>query len=300
MEPPKVSAAKLVRPREEAISFIQNQVKRGAEIKAMRIRNGTELDNARAQKLEWTTVTTELLKELFDSAAVADDSNDWVGKIYPEYAEFGNFVEQFYAEMDHRLKKLKAIIKQIQKVPSEARASVPAVATAPAPSAAPATPASAAALATAPAVAPAVTVPKPQPVAPETVRGMLLVFGGEESSRAAVAEFLESLDVELTVVDQATCANPAGITEALDQARGTSFAVIFAGDPSQNREFELGFCVGRLGLRRICVVHSQNETLQPDARGLTHVQLDSTGGWQLVLARHLKRAGLGVDLNRLC
>jgi hypothetical protein len=33
---------------------------------------------------------------LFDSSAVADESNDWVGKIYPEYAEFGNRREQFY------------------------------------------------------------------------------------------------------------------------------------------------------------------------------------------------------------
>jgi hypothetical protein len=290
MEPPKAPAARLLRAREEAIAFIQTQVKRGAEIKAMRIRNGVELDAARAQKLEWTNVTTELLKELFDTTAVADECNDWVGKIYPEYAEFGNFVEQFYAEMDHRLKKLKAVIKQIQKVPSEARASLPA---APAAAVAPAAPAAV------PVAAGVVTMPKPQPLAPETVRGMLLVLGGDEAARNALVEFLESIDVELTVVDQAVASSPGGITDALDVARETSFAVILAGD-AQPREFEFGFCVGRLGLKRVCVVHPQNSPVPPDPRGLTHLQLDANGGWQLVLARHLKRAGLGVDLNRLC
>jgi predicted nucleotide-binding protein len=299
MDSPKASAAKLVRPREEAIAFIQNQVKRGAEIKAMRIRNGTELDAARVQKLEWTNVTTELLKELFDTTAVADECNDWVGKIYPEYAEFSNFVEQFYAEMDHRLKRLKAVIKQIQKVPSETRASAPAAA-APVAAAAPAAGAPAAPVAAAPAQQGVVSMPKPQPLAAELLKGMLLICGGNEPAKAAVSEFLDSLEAEVTLVDEAMCNGPNGIVEALDRGRDASFAVILTGESLQTREFELGFVVGRMGLRRVCILHPQSVQLPPDPRGLTHIELDSNNGWQLVLARHLKRAGLGVDLNRLC
>jgi len=50
-----------------------------AEIKSLRIRNGQELDQARAAKLEWTTLSTDLLNNLFDSPTVAEQCNDWVG-----------------------------------------------------------------------------------------------------------------------------------------------------------------------------------------------------------------------------
>jgi hypothetical protein len=308
--------ARLLRPREEAISFLQNQLKKGSEIKAMRIRSATDLDHARAQKLEWTNVTTELLKDLFDDSAVAEECNDWVGKIYPEFAEFGNFVEQFYAEMEHRLKRLKVVIKHVQKMPSpETRASAPAagiVSTTPSHAPAPApllshvetpssltSPPSSSGSGSGSSSSSSSSSSKSAPRQHEVVRGMLLIFGGEESSRTVLADFLDSLDVEITVVD-ATSGKPHAITEALDQARDASFALIMTGEQPQDRSFELGFCVGRLGLKRVCVVHSPGAHVQADARGLAHVVLDLSGGWQLVLARYLKRAGLGVDLNRLC
>ena len=37
-----------------------------------------------------------------------------------------------------------------------------------------------------------------------------------------------------------------------------------------------------------------------EASPVATVMLDAHGGWQLPLARTLKRAGVAVDLNRLC
>jgi hypothetical protein len=231
--------------------------------------------------------------------------------------------------MEHRLKRLKAVIKYVQKMPmTEIRASAPAAGiVSPAPAHAPPPPRLDtvqvfSALAQ-PGDTPSTgtgggssatpnfngdgpagnTHPAPAAAKPggkkEIIRGIMLIFGGEESSRTVLADFLDSLDVEITVVD-ATSGNHHAITEALDQARDASFAMVLTGDTPQDRSFELGFCVGRLGLKRVCVVHSPGAHVQADARGLAHVVLDLSGGWQLVLARHLKRAGLGVDLNRLC
>src|SRR6478672_7938587 len=111
----KPASAKLVLPRAEAVGHLKKMLDRGAEIKAVRIRNGDELDKARGLKLEWMQDTTDLLNNLFDNTSVSDYCNDWVGKIFPEYAEFGNFVDQFYEEMDYRLGKLRTVHKRVEQ-----------------------------------------------------------------------------------------------------------------------------------------------------------------------------------------
>jgi hypothetical protein len=282
IEKPKTSA-KLLRPRDEAVSYLQQQIERGAEIKVMRIRSGQELDAARSAKLEWTQRNTDLLNDLFDQPTVAEECNDWVGRIYPEYAEFGNFVEQFYAEMDHRIKRLKAVVRWLEKQPGATAAKASA-------SAVPVRAASDAEIVAAAKVIPASARPLL-----ETLSGLLVVCRADDPSKQAVADFLESLEIKVSVVD-----GTAGLADSLDRAGNVSFAVVLSGESQGEYGFELGFCAGRLGLKRVILLHGQPATTAADTRGFTHVALDSGGGWMLQLARHLKRAGLGVDLNRLC
>src|SRR4051794_19792274 len=90
------ATAKLIAPRADAIKHLRAALDKGGEIKAARVRNGDDLDKARGMKLEWTQDCIDLLNKIFDNGSVADYCNDWVGKIFPEYAEFGNFVDQFY------------------------------------------------------------------------------------------------------------------------------------------------------------------------------------------------------------
>src|SRR5438874_1269793 len=106
--------AKLVAPHADALRYLKVALDKGTEIKALRIRNGDELDDARGHKLEWVQNVTDTLNQLFDNVSVADYVNDWVGKVFPEYAEFGNFVDQFYEEMDYRLNKLRMVHKRVE------------------------------------------------------------------------------------------------------------------------------------------------------------------------------------------
>lgn len=268
------SLARLICQREQAIGLLQMQIKKGAEIKSWRIRCPDDLNKARAAKLAWTTRSIELLNAMFDNSSVAEACNDWVGKVYPEYAEFGKFVEQFYAEMDHRLRRLKAVLKHIQseKISSIARP-VAVVQT------------------QAPSASTAATQPQGR------ISAMLLSSKADEPTQQAVCQFLQSLDIDVSVVDQLNA-----MTQLLEAAERIDFALVLANQPSNGHDFELGYCAGRLGIRRVFLLSAQGSPEADSAKrhGLTHISIDPGGGWQLQFAKHLKRAGIQIDLNRLC
>jgi hypothetical protein len=290
LEPPKTNSnpGKLIMPREDAARALTQQIETGLQIKAMRIRNGAELDQARATKLEWTAKTTEWLVQMFDSPAVAEECNDWVGRIYPEYAEFGNFVEQFYAEMDHRLARLKGVLKRVAQAPvPNIKPSVPTAAPA--------------------AAAQAIAAPAPQPAPPRPVNGqvleptplvnlsaLLVVRRVDEACRQAVAEFLESLEIDVSVVEETP-----DMANMLDRNKAVRFAVVLSSESHNDHLFELGFCAGRLGMQRVILLNTQQVQNQ-ETRGLPQLSIDPSGGWQLQLAKQLRRAGLEIDLNKLC
>jgi hypothetical protein len=287
LDAPKAPAppAKLVVSRDDAAKVLTQQIDVGLQIKALRIRNGTELDQARTAKLDWITKTTEWLTQMFDSRTVAEECNDWVGRIYPEYAEFGNFVEQFYAEMDHRLARLKGVFKRVAQAPVPLKPSVPAAAPAAAAQAvAPTTPAT----------------PKPvngQVLEPSTLMNLsalLVIRRVDDACRQSVAEFLESLDIDVSVVEATD-----DMANMLDRNNEVRFAVVLSSEPHNDHFFELGFCAGRLGLQRVILLNTQPVVGQ-DMRGLPQLHIDPCGGWQLQLARQLRKAGLGIDLNKLC
>ena len=73
------------------------------------------------------------------------------------------------------------------------------------------------------------------------------------------------------------------------------------GEPPITPDFvlKLGYCAGKLGIRRMCMMHSPNQPQVGDTQGISHVPVDPNGGWQLHLARQMKRSGCDIDLNRL-
>jgi hypothetical protein len=64
--------------------------------------------------------------------------------------------------------------------------------------------------------------------------------------------------------------------------------------------FEMGYCIGRLGLGRVCILRTTPAEPMTDNHGILNLPLDTGGGWRLHLARHLKKAGVRLDLNKLC
>lgn len=316
--PSTAIAARLVTPRAEAVALVGKHLEKGLAIKSFKIKYPEDLDKARAMKLEWTQVMTDLLIRLFDNSSVADFCNDWVGKIFPEYAEFGNFVEQFYEEIEQRTTRLRAVFDQLNVAIEQAPipSSRPLQSTAiPASSShgshgshAPMeTPAATHATATshAPHAAPSSTFSGPERMTRTTkVKAIIATDGAPTPYGDAVVKFLEQLGVVVVKVS-ATVSLVGAMTKDAD---ATFVALLLDGGDVQSdaprREerallFELGYCAGRVGAQRTCVLHPAGRAPMTGTTGIEHLGLDTTGGWQLQLARLMRRCGIEVDLNKL-
>src|SRR5688500_4313875 len=99
-----------------------------------------------------------------------------------------------------------------------------------------------------------------------------------------------------------------GLIDTLEGRNDMTFVVVMnvvdhvengKGSLSDSSIFKLGYCAGKLGIRRMCMMHSPNQPQVGDTQGISHVPVDPNGGWQLHLARQMKRSGCDIDLNRL-
>lgn len=384
------SNARLVVPKMTAAQHVRAHIQDGISIRRQRIRYIEDLEDVRALKTEWVNSYTGTLQQLFSTGDIADECNDWVGKVHPEFAEVSLFVEQFYEEMDHRVQKLKNVLKRVEDMgdfiprtiseasrppaPAEMlpgvipggmpapgtipppppagpslsapmQMMIPTGAVPPASAAAPAAaqssgtvtvqmtlpiPSSAApapvpAPAPAPKPAPADEAPKAAPRPPalptpgvEEVAplnsGIFVVHGELQSAVNTVQAFVEDLGIQLQQMPAAP-EKGKGLVSSLEKNPDASFALVLlnhddaialkrsAADASAGVRsgivFQLGYFVGRLGLKRVCVLYTGGAETFVSDHGIQFLPMDNGNGWQLLLARHLKRAGIEIDLNKL-
>lgn len=361
--------ARLVISRDEAKTLLQQQLDKGIALRNVKIRTVQELEKARELRMDWSQFTTAMLNQMFDTEAVAEEYNNWVGKILPEFAKLEQFIEQFYDEMDQRLNRLHAILEHVNNRPDvvagrqaqqghshshhsaghasyssgpvhgshNSHSSSNRVASAaaqpvhqsrmaqhePAPE-----PVRPRVEEKKPMVAPSQPSPEHHPIprAPQQMpaaapkrpggarNGLLIVHQRDEMIEKAVTSFGTKLGLEMSIVYE-----PEGSKALLDKLAhqpGLTFVTILASNEyingarrgndeqfavtSSRAIFEMGYCVGRLGADKVIVLHTSGMGLFEDEFGILYIQIDQSDGWQLQLARHWKRAGVEVDLNKLC
>ena len=66
----------------------------------------------------------------------------------------------------------------------------------------------------------------------------------------------------------------------------------------QNVILELGFFLGKLGRKRVCVLYQETVEIPSDYAGVIFVPFDAAGAWRFTLARELKASGLRIDMNQ--
>ena len=141
------------------------------------------------------------------------------------------------------------------------------------------------------------------------------VHGHDEAAKHAVARFIERLGLEAIILDEQSGGLQAIIDKFEEQAEDIVFAMILLTPDDvgaakakqnelqprarQNVILELGYFIGKLDRNRICLLYKGGVELPSDIRGLSYIFMDDYDGWQLKLAREMKRAKLPIDANKL-
>jgi len=143
-------------------------------------------------------------------------------------------------------------------------------------------------------------------------RAVFVVHGRDDGAKEAVARFLEKLTLKPLILHEQPNKGRT-LIEKFETNAEADFAVVLLtpddeGHPvglteekrpraRQNVLFELGYFIGRIGRARVCALHKGGVELPSDFDGIVYVSMDDPQGWRLLLAREIKAAGIGVDLN---
>jgi GAF domain-containing protein/DNA-binding response OmpR family regulator len=147
-------------------------------------------------------------------------------------------------------------------------------------------------------------------------RRVFIVHGRDDALREKVARFIERLQLQAVVLVEQP-ASGLTIIEKFERYSNVGYVVVLltpddAGGlrklpmetpdlkprARQNVIFELGYFAGKLGRQKVCVLYQDEVELPSDYYGVEYLLAQADNGWQLVLARALRQAGLEVDLNR--
>jgi predicted nucleotide-binding protein len=147
----------------------------------------------------------------------------------------------------------------------------------------------------------------------EGSKRIFVVHGHDEGMKEAVARYLSKLALNPIILHEEANQGKT-VIEKFESYSDVVFAVVlFTPDdigypmdkpdlarsrPRQNVVLELGFFLGKLNRKRVCVLHKGNVEIPTDYVGVIYVPFDDGGSWRVTLAREMKSVGIDIDLNK--
>lgn len=151
--------------------------------------------------------------------------------------------------------------------------------------------------------------------APQALNNVVfLAHGHNDLIREMTARAIEKVGLTAIILNEQVNRSDT-IIEKLERYDNVHFAVVLmtaddvGGKKSptpalqdrarQNVILELGYFMGKIGRKRVCVLYEKSVELPSDYYGVVYIEIDDRGAWRYALGKELKEAGLQVDLNRL-
>ncbi|MBV8659073.1 MAG: nucleotide-binding protein [Burkholderiales bacterium] len=145
-------------------------------------------------------------------------------------------------------------------------------------------------------------------------KAVFLVHGHNDLIREMAARAIEKVGLTAIILNEQVNRSDT-IIEKLERYDSVDFAVVLmtaddvGGKKSstpvlqdrarQNVILELGYFMGKISRKRVCVLYEKGVELPSDYYGVVYIEIDDRGAWRYALAKELKEAGLQVDLNKL-
>ncbi|OGP56958.1 MAG: hypothetical protein A2162_12255 [Deltaproteobacteria bacterium RBG_13_52_11b] len=326
---------RLVVPRKEAFRKIKRQIDTGHEIKNQRIFSMMDLETARERRTEWVEDNTQMLSRLLSNPSFAEEYRMGVSSDMDTGMTLEGTGQQFRQDINEQIRTLESLVERMKLLPDPQtqEAAEPQLQEKPvveelleeeeirevksgeepprkkAPKEEP------------PREVPQKREPlkkePPSAVVPNQRQSsganILLIHGRDEAVKESVVRFIEKMGLRATILheqpDEGT-----NIIEKFGERSQITFALILMtpddiaaprDNPkegkvrvSQNVAFEFGYCVGKLGHKRVCALCTEGVEIPWDYPGAVYVPMDPRGGWRLLVAKEMKQAGVEIDLNK--
>ncbi|MDE0017639.1 MAG: nucleotide-binding protein [Candidatus Poribacteria bacterium] len=151
----------------------------------------------------------------------------------------------------------------------------------------------------------------------ETRSKVFISHGHDEEARTTVAEFVENLGLNVTVLNEQPNNDPTVIDNLERYADDTGFAIVLLTPDDvgalkdeadrqlnprarQNVLLELGYLIGKLNPNQVCILYKDGVELPSDIHGVVlYVPMDSADAWKLKLSQGMRNAGLLVDTSQV-
>jgi predicted nucleotide-binding protein len=268
----------LVTSRQEAAEKIKERIDKGGELRRRDIASDEQLSQAWKDETRWSNYNKDLLTRLFDNPSLANEYDRPTFSIASD--DLFDRISDFHREVDQKLNQLESILERLDLIPE---------------------------------ISGNVVVSTPKAIASTVNNDIFIVHGHDEAAKHTVARFIEKLDLQPIILHEKPNAGRT-LIEKFEHHSAVSFAIVLltpddVGHPKgredeksprarQNVIFELGYFLGKLTRARVCALHQGDVEILSDYLGVVYIPMDTSGAWQLQLAKEMKQAGLDVDLNK--
>ncbi|MDR2407431.1 MAG: nucleotide-binding protein [Bacteroidales bacterium] len=139
---------------------------------------------------------------------------------------------------------------------------------------------------------------------------IFIAHGHDDEMKEKVARVIEKLGFKAIILHE-KAGEGNTIIEKLEKNSDVSFAIVLLSQDDeinnksetvefrarQNVIFEMGYFIGKLGRRNVCIIKQDNVKILSNIDGINYILYNN--GWEQKVIKEMKSAGLEVDSNKL-
>jgi len=142
---------------------------------------------------------------------------------------------------------------------------------------------------------------------------VFIVHGRDDQAKLSAARFIEKLGLTAIILHEQANGGKT-IIEKIEEHTNVGFALVLytpcdvgglANDQSQslrarqNVVFEHGYLVAKLSRSNVCALVKGKVEVPSDINGVVYVPFDEANAWHIAVAKELRSAGYGIDMNKV-
>ena len=143
---------------------------------------------------------------------------------------------------------------------------------------------------------------------------VFIVHGHDDELKESAARLVEKIGLEAVILHEQANEGQT-IIQKLEKQADVGYAIILYTPCDEGRKkgsenskprarqnvvFEHGLFMGKLGARRVCALRKSEVEMPSDAQGILYIEVkEGSDDWKYQVAKELKNAGYGVDMNKI-